>query len=323
MNINWPLLISTVLTVFTGLAGTILRSEADSNNNSIIKKLTVAGKFLFLASLFLGGLTIYLQIMDNVDKNSESNRLEKRYKVDSLKWNAKAEADSFAHLNAINILKDNLIQTRKNQVLETIHYYERKDYQKQKDLLEAQNGSIKLGSTNAINLKSLYDEKGDIIVECGVTMIFNKIGLEKGVATISIGNPKDKIGLYMKSVNDKLFITTKVFDREGRIIFEIDENNWSINPNNFYKRNYDNEAIEVIDMHDNVVFSLKIENKKILISGIYNSGIGSTIIYQAGENLDRIPNNTPVVEYNKRAKSIKRIFKYSGKEWLGKRLSVI
>ena len=168
----------------------------------------------------------------------------------------------------------------------------------------------------------------------GMNCMFKKSQFELGIETpacLKIGNT---VPVIVKLKGNKLFISTKIFDKEGKIICEIFENEWTVNKNNFYKRNYDSTAIEVIDQYDNVVLSAEVVNKNsIHVYGIFNA-VGQAFIFAHGdviETLEYFPQAIQIIEkrenrswdelYSEKAKKIPRIFIYNNKDYLGKRAS--
>jgi hypothetical protein len=52
--------------------------------------------------------------------------------------------------------------------------------------------------------------------------------------------------------NDKLFISIIIFDREGKLVAWIEENNWEINRNNYFKMEKSPTEIRVINQYGEV-----------------------------------------------------------------------
>jgi len=168
----------------------------------------------------------------------------------------------------------------------------------------------------------------------GMTCAFKKSQFEAGVETpkcLQVGNT---VPVIIKLKGGKLFISTKIFDKAGKMVCEIDDNEWTVNKNNFYKRNYDSTAVEVIDQYDNIVLSAEVKNKNsIHVYGILNA-IGQAFIFAYGdvtETLEYFPQAIKIIEqmedrpwdelYREKAKKIPRVFLYNGKDYLGKRVS--
>jgi len=134
--------------------------------------------------------------------------------------------------------------------------------------------------------------------------------------------------------NDALFISVKIKDLSGKIVAEMEKNNWSINPNNYFRTNHDRSAVEVIDQDGNVAFQAEIISKnRVKIAGIFNNTRDSVIhiinadyIYQISYNVDLKKMYKAVTKksfeemYEDEAGKIKRIFRYTGKDQAGKRI---
>ncbi len=126
-------------------------------------------------------------------------------------------------------------------------YYKDKLEKKQSALsgnLTSQKKSIKSDENYLITLKL-----------GGLRCSFKKSQFVNGVLAGSCLSIENSEPVKIKYTNGKLLISTKIFDRDQKIVCEIQDNEWTINPNNFYKRNYIDEAIEIIDQYDNVVLS--------------------------------------------------------------------
>jgi hypothetical protein len=58
-------------------------------------------------------------------------------------------------------------------------------------------------------------------------------------------------------------------DLSGKIVAEMINNEWEINPNNFFKRNYDDHGVEIIDQEGIMKLQIDfIDNDKLKIGGI-------------------------------------------------------
>lgn len=154
------------------------------------------------------------------------------------------------------------------------------------------------------------------------TLIFDLFGNEKDANQTIFGINRFE-PLRFTYRDKKVYVTTKVFDKDGKIVCEIDNNEWSVSPNNYYKRNYDDTAIEVIDQYNNVVLQVELlPNNIIEVRGIFTSHSGDCILLD-GSGFEILKYNTGAItqaQYNSAARSIKRKFIYTGEDYLGKRV---
>jgi len=58
-------------------------------------------------------------------------------------------------------------------------------------------------------------------------------------------------------------VSTKIRDRNGQVIAEIMKNEWKVNPNNSWDRNYSKNALEVRDPTDDVVLQVRLVEDRV------------------------------------------------------------
>ena len=159
------------------------------------------------------------------------------------------------------------------------------------------------------------------------------------IENINKGNSLFKIGgkdpLSMKFDHKKMLISMRVFDLEGHLIAEVENNYWRPNKNFTGKMNYDDKGFEVIDNMGNIAVSIDIVgNNQIIIQGIFPMQTEKTLIIAGkGSELIRLINTEDEAEkfgqtlksYNLIVKSkienvqMRQLFEYTGKNWLHKR----
>lgn len=140
------------------------------------------------------------------------------------------------------------------------------------------------------------------------------------------------------SIDDKksMFFSTKVYDKDGNILVEIEKNYWRINKNFISKYNYDENGFEIIDNKGHVILSIDItDGYKVKLQGIF-ADIKSQEILIVGESnmfifnkrtgmgvskncFGRNINSPEALEAEINLVQTKRIFEYSGDNWLHKR----
>jgi hypothetical protein len=59
-----------------------------------------------------------------------------------------------------------------------------------------------------------------------------------------------KVPLSLKVTKQGLVVSAMVYSLDGKIVAEIIDNNWVINPNNYFRKNFDSHALEVIDQYN-------------------------------------------------------------------------
>lgn len=69
----------------------------------------------------------------------------------------------------------------------------------------------------------------------------------------------------------KLFLSATVRDSSDEIIASINHNEWQVNSSNTFDKNFDDNALEVIDKYNNVVLQADNFNNKVYLSGIFYS----------------------------------------------------
>lgn len=170
----------------------------------------------------------------------------------------------------------------------------------------------------------------------GLTSLWLKEQLEQPMPInqlISV-NGQVPIVVYMKS--GRLMVSAKFFNYKNEIIAELKENEWAANASTVYKRNYDANAIEVIDNHDVVVLKAYYESPMhIRIEGMIVTP--QIILIGTGQGMYSVPNIAGAPgdqdEFAKakgvswenyvlqKARLVQPMFSYAGTDYLGKRLS--
>lgn len=68
-----------------------------------------------------------------------------------------------------------------------------------------------------------------------------------------------------------LLISAIVHSLDGKIIAKIQDNEWVLNPNNYFRKNFDRSALEVIDEYDIPVLQVEyLDESRIKIGGIFH-----------------------------------------------------
>lgn len=129
----------------------------------------------------------------------------------------------------------------------------------------------------------------------------------------------------------------EIYDLDGNLIAEIENNRWRINRNFIGKFNYDEEGVEIIDNQGKIVFSLNIvDSVSIRVQGIFIDRYFHRGVLIAGylkneffpiktpENIAEILKKKNLSYENALKEAIERVefrqlFEYTGNDWLHKR----
>jgi hypothetical protein len=75
--------------------------------------------------------------------------------------------------------------------------------------------------------------------------------------------------LRVELVNDSYKFSTKITDKSGELIAAITDNEWSVAPPRSYDRNYDENALEVLNNFGDVVLQVQALPDRIQIQGVW------------------------------------------------------
>ncbi len=124
----------------------------------------------------------------------------------------------------------------------------------------------------------------------------------------------------IKIIDGKLKISVTVYDLSGNQIVEIIDNVWRRNPNNSGKFNYDSKGFEIIDNKGLTALSINLDTRtNVSIEGYFLER-KTNRINVFGKRYSTFLNNNLSKSIEVIEKSnIRRLFEYSGQNWLGKR----
>jgi hypothetical protein len=67
-------------------------------------------------------------------------------------------------------------------------------------------------------------------------------------------------------------VSTRIKDKDGKIIAELIDNEWKLNPNNLWDRNYSQNALEVKDAEGDIVLQVRLLDDRVQLQAkFYNS----------------------------------------------------
>jgi len=76
--------------------------------------------------------------------------------------------------------------------------------------------------------------------------------------------------------NQKLYVSSTIRNKNGEIIAELKDNEWQLNENSYFDRNYNDQVLEVRDNSGNIVLQLANFGNVIHFAGIFNCKNGKT-----------------------------------------------
>lgn len=82
--------------------------------------------------------------------------------------------------------------------------------------------------------------------------------------------------LSLKIVNNKLFVTTYIRDSKGELVAELVDNEWKLNINSIFDRNYNDQALEVRDGKGEIILQIVNFGDVIHFAGVFNCKNGKT-----------------------------------------------
>ncbi|MGN7888405.1 hypothetical protein [Dyadobacter sp. 22481] len=181
-------------------------------------------------------------------------------------------------------------------------------------LKKATSGTLSPGSRDQVR-KIIKDGYAFVEIKIG-----NGVGRWfAGAADGVIFRIGDEIGLGVTEKSGNLLVSFIVRDKFGEIVAEMTENEWELNEENFYKRNYDDTGLEVIDSKGDVIFQIELEKGLIKLQGkLYTRSGGGAAFYCAPDGAAVIQgfDSTFVDSIH-----IQPIFKYPSEKYFGVRLT--
>lgn len=78
--------------------------------------------------------------------------------------------------------------------------------------------------------------------------------------------------LLIEIINDSIFLSTKVYSFDEKIVAEVIRNKWIVNPNTYFKLLKNESALEVIDNYDVPIIQIKfIDINTIYFGGVFRA----------------------------------------------------
>ena len=166
-----------------------------------------------------------------------------------------------------------------------------------------------------------YNETIDI--HAGISIFVSPIELFKDGKEVDLneGFPGTPLNLKLKLKDNRLLVSTNIISSDGNFVGELVENEWRLNPNNMFTRNFDDNGLEIIDNNNIPVFQIDmIDNNNIRIGGIIRSGNKIAIVKNNDEPYRLIRRDSFDIDQIKEYGSeVKKMFKYPISKHLKKR----
>jgi hypothetical protein len=143
------------------------------------------------------------------------------------------------------------------------------------------------------------------------TAVRFKVDTPEGILFRDGGQPLITLNLR----DGKLLISAIIRDLTGKIIAELVNNEWQVNRNNMFDRNYNDKAIEVRDNVGNVVLQAAHFGDTIFFAGIFHCNSGKTGILHPIKKGDAAIELIPPGEESDY--QIEPLFKYPSNRYFG------
>jgi hypothetical protein len=163
----------------------------------------------------------------------------------------------------------------------------------------------------------------------GITCLYKESAIENGVniETCIRGSKTLLLPLKLKVIDEKIYISAKIIDLDGKIVCEVVDNEWSL-WNKDYRRNHSDEAFEVVDPYGNVALSIElIDKKNVEVRGLFIEDENNLMVAQKDDLVSEKfyqKSTRTRAEYaasvKKLQSQIPRKFVYTGKDYIGKRV---
>ncbi|MBZ5530804.1 MAG: hypothetical protein LAO20_05175 [Acidobacteriia bacterium] len=129
-------------------------------------------------------------------------------------------------------------------------------------------------------------------------------------------------GLILEKGENGIEISTVIRDRFGRRVMKIEKNHWTVDAPNSVDKNHTDDALEVLDGGDHVVFQVRMLPDRVQLRGEWHDEFGHGVqITECRDEIDKLHGCVQIFgerwqEQDKRT-ILKRIFEYPSSEHLG------
>ena len=115
-----------------------------------------------------------------------------------------------------------------------------------------------------------YKTNNKVATRVGVnqtSQLFN-VQMDEGVIVQPLGRYAP---FSIKRVSKGLLISAIIHSLDGKVIAKIQNNKWVLNPNNYFRKNFDKSALEVIDEYDIPVLQVEyLDGNNIKMGGVFH-----------------------------------------------------
>lgn len=177
--------------------------------------------------------------------------------------------------------------------------------------IKAYSGALKVNNEKLLDSdKKIYPQ-----LELGDSGSIFKFTGAQGSPLFKIAEDND---IIIETEDGNTKVSSKIRDREGRIVAEIIKNEWKVNPDKSWDRNYSNNALEVKDPSGDIILQIKLVEDRVQFQAkLYDSsgrriGFGKSKSHEGGGVLELTGPKHPELEL-----IIQPIFKYPSGLHLG------
>ena len=128
--------------------------------------------------------------------------------------------------------------------------------------------------------------------------------------------------VYVK--NNQLFLNTTILDTDKKVIAVIVDNQWQVNTNKIFDKNFDDRAIEVKDERNRVALQAEFDGEKVNLYGMFTTDSGTHIVlYPENYNNPKMGAGILLITHKPDTVSsnlIPTLFKYPSMRHKGERL---
>ena len=124
--------------------------------------------------------------------------------------------------------------------------------------------------------------------------------------------------LRIKTAEGGIRVSATIRTLDGSIAAELIDNEWKLNPGHYFQRNFDENALEILDNDGNVMLQLEMLTDRVRIQGIFvdQSGNGVALVGSPGGG-SLLQKLSPPIDYE--IQPIRRLFRYPAEAHHGKR----
>ncbi len=160
-----------------------------------------------------------------------------------------------------------------------------------------------------------------------VTVLFGGNELNLITGNITKGkffNPMPMVGAFMPlevsfSETGALLVNARFTDFDGSIVAVMKNNEWEMNPNNYFRRNYDEQAFEITDKDGITKFQIEfINNVTIKFGGVFRDSVNWWFVTESKATIYDIGAITKE-EIIEKSVLVPEIFEYPATKYIGVR----